>query len=298
MNAVILTFPGHFFQTQLCVKSLLMHYPEIERIFFLLDDVQADPWQTYRDDFIQCMDGLVAVPWQMMCSSQLPKIRDCVAGWWRQQLIKFTLDQIVPGDNWFVVDGDVVFYSRCDIADRVPISRRYDGSSRWSKMCELYVKGVLGIDHGLMHDQDQAVITSPIPFRYLDAGLLSSLRQHVESRFGQEFLDLHLAWFADQTIVADIDPPTRWVMSEWELIECYRRFVQGDVLEFEDLGSGYQIGSVDAVMDDRAGIFVHSYQRDTEIKLTWFQEQGLEIDDAIWTRNQDWYMAREVRRLV
>ncbi len=298
MNAVILTFPGHFFQTQLCVKSLLIHYPEIEQIFFLLDDVQSDPWKTYHDDFTRCMAEMIDVPWQTLCSSELPKIRDCVAGWWRQQLIKLTLDQIVPGNKWFAVDGDVIFYSRCDVADRIPISRLYDGSSRWTKMCELYVQGVLGTDCGLMHDQDQPVITSPIPFRYLDAGLLMDLRQYVESRFEQDFVDLHLTWFKDQTIVADIDPPTRWVMSEWELIECFRLMVQGQCLAYHDLGSGYQIDvDLDSVHTEN-GIFLHSYQRDTPIGKTWFQDQGVSVPDIIWQKSLAWYDAREVQQLI
>lgn len=297
MHAVILTFPGHFFQTHLCVKSLLEYYPEVAKLTFVLDDVQASPWYNYRDDFRDTWQGAIDNPWQIICCSEVPKIGACVAGWWRQQLVKLTLDRILPDDQWFVVDGDVIFRSRCEVQGRVPISRRYDADSRWNKMCEQYVKGLLGTDQGIMLDQAQPVITSAIPFRFLDRVLLSQLRQHVESRFGGDFVDLHLRWFADQTIVAYIDPPTRWVMSEWEVIECFRQRIQGKILPYQDLGSGYRIEHI-AQVKPGPGIFIHSYKRDTDIGRAWFEDQGLAIPDRIWQSSLDWHHVREVQRLI
>ena len=297
MQAVVLTFPGHFFQTQLCLRSILEHYPEVcDAITVIADDVQCAPWQDYLMDLTQSIghDSRVTI----IPVSSLGKISTCVAGWWRQQLVKLTLDQFLSGDKWFVVDGDIVFCSRCEVQDRVPISRRHDRSSRWSQMCELYVQDVLGIDHGVLRDQDQPVITSAVPFRYLDRDLLQALRSHVESRWGGDFVDLHLAWFDDQTIVADIDPPIRWVMSEWELIECFRRIVQQLELPYHEVGSGYQL---DACLTDivcTQQIFLHPYQRDTEIGRQWFQNQGLTISNHTWQQSAIWYHDREVLRLL
>jgi len=295
VNTVVLTFPGHFFQTALCIQSLLHYYPECtDRITVIADDVQCEPWSGYVSDLRQYLGDLYPV----MPVSALPQIRDCVAGWWRQQLIKLTIDQILPGTQWFVVDGDVIFRSRCDVQDRVPISRRYDATSRWSQMCINYVRGALGTDQGIMHDQDQPVITSPVPFRHLDRDLLQALRSHVESRFHGNFVDLHLGWFQDQTIVADIDPPTRWVMSEWELIECFRQMVLDQRLPYHELGSGYQTDVDLDTVNGSNGIFLHSYQRDTVIGGTWFRDQGIAVPDPIWQQAQTWHHAREVQRLV
>ena len=297
MHAVVLTFPGHFFQTSLCVQSMLLHYPEVTKISFVLDDVQAVPWRTYTEDFTHHVRALVDRPLQILCSSHTTGINECVAGWWRQQLIKLSLDQILPDDEWFVVDGDVIFQSRFQIKNQVPISRRYDETSRWSQMCVNYVKGVLDTDHGIMHDRDQPVITSPVPFRYLDRDLLRALRSYVESRFGDDFLRLHLSWFQDQTIVADIDPPTKWVMSEWELIECFRQMVQGHVLPYKDIGSGYQIENIPQITP-RPNIFIHAYKRDTDVGRLWFEQQGVTIADPIWQRSLEWYYAREIQNLT
>lgn len=297
MNTVVLTFPGHFFQTAVCIKSLLQHYPDhADTITVIADDVQCDPWSDYVQDLVQYLDTGCKV----ITTSIIPGIQECVAGWWRQQLVKLTLDRILLGDRWFVIDGDVIFQSRCEIQDCVPISRRHDSTSRWSQMCKLYVKGLLGTAEGIMHDGAQSVTTSPIPFRYLDRDLLSALRQHVESRFDTEFVDLHLRWFTDQTIVADIDPPTRWVMSEWEVIECFRQMIQGKILPYKDLGSGYQIEHIEhiAQIESGPGIFIHSYKRDTDIGRSWFEDQGLTIPDKTWQSSLDWYHAREVLKLI
>ena len=297
MPIVILTFPGHFFQTVLCLRSVVNLYPDCaETVTVVADDVQCEPWINYVQDLPQTLGSVHKV--NIVPVSTLPLIRDCVAGWWRQQLVKLTIDQILPDFRWFVVDGDVIFRSRCDVENRVPISRHYDALNRWSQMCVNYVRGVLGTDQGIMHDHDQPVITSPVPFRHLDRDLLQALRDHVESRFHGDFVDLHLGWFQDQIIVADIDPPTRWVMSEWELIECFRQMVLGQQLPYHELGSGYQTDVDLDRVNESNGIFLHSYQRDTVIGGTWFRDQGIAVPDPIWQQAQTWHHAREVQRLV
>ena len=296
MRTAVLTFPGHFFQTQLCLRSLFEHHPElVDSITVIADDVQCEPWSSYIHDLADCLIDHPNI--HVISMSEIEGINQCVAGWWRQQLVKLTLDRILADDQWFVVDGDVILLGRCEIRNRVPISRRYDADNRWGQMCELYVREVLGINRGHLTDQDQPVGTSAIPFRHLDRDLLSQLRQHVESRFGREFVDLHLTWFADQTIVADIDPPTRWVMSEWELIECFRQQVQGEFLSYQDIGSGYQIESL-AQITPGPGMFIHSYQRDKDVGRAWFEDQGITISDAIWQRSLGWYHAREILKLT
>jgi hypothetical protein len=295
VNTVVLTFPGHFFQTILCIQSLLQFYPgQCDTITVIADDVKCEPWSRYVEDLTECLGD----QYEVIPVSTLPRIRDCVAGWWRQQLVKLTIDKILPGHEWFVVDGDVLFKSQCNVQGCVPISRRYDATSRWNQMCANYVRGVLGIDQGVLHDQDCAVVTSPIPFRCLDRDLLQALRSHVQSRFGKDFVELHLSWFQDQTIVADIDPPTQWVMSEWELIESFRQKVQNRILPYRDLGSGYQIHVDPNTIEEPNGVFLHSYMRDIAIGPTWFSDQGVCVKDDVWQRATLWHDVREVQRLV
>jgi hypothetical protein len=288
MHSVILTFPGHFWQTQLCLQRLVEFYPETDRVTVIADDIDAGPWSQFVDDIRRQVSKHCDRPLEVIATSTLPLLPQCVAGWWRQQLVKLTLDLILPDDHWFVVDGDVIFGSRCDVRGRVPISHRVSADTRWSQMCVKYVRDVLGVGPGYLTLDQQRVVTSAIPFRYLDRTLLRDLRQHVQDRFGRDFVQAHLAWFDDQTIVADIDPPDRWVMSEWELIECYRCHVRAHDPEFVDVGSGYQL-DVDISALNTNNIFQHSYKRDTEIGAAWFVEQGQEIDQHTWLRSGAWY---------
>jgi hypothetical protein len=295
MHAVILTFPGHLYHTASCVGSVIQHYPEVKNFTFVLDDVEASDWTSYEQDFCAVIDVVAQRDWSLYKISEHAQISTCVAGWWRQQLIKLSLDQILPDDSWLVIDGDVVFKTRCDIRDQIPISLHVQHDSRWSHMSRRYVQHLLGIEQpGLAH-QGQDVITSAVPFRWLTADLLAGLRSHVAQRFGQDFVELHLAWFADQTIVADIDPPDRMVMSEWEIIECYRRYVLGMELPMLDIGSGYQL-DVDFKDLNSQHIFLHSYLRDAEVGRKWFEDSGLQIDDDVWYRLQKWYEHKESNR--
>ena len=293
MHAAVLTFPGHFWQTLLCVRRLHQHYPELESLSFVLDDVEKDPWLTYVADFRHHILEAWSGPIRIITTSAMPVINSCVAGWWRQQLVKLTLDMWLPDQQWFVVDGDVIFASRCDIQQQVPISRRGDHDSRWSKMAVNYVRDLLGQGPGYLTCDGQPVITSAVPFRWLDREFLRGLRHHVEALWGGGFLELHHQWFADQTIVADIDPPDRWVMTEWELIECYRRWVLEESWPMHEVGSGYPI-DVD-IRDKQAGrdLFYHAYRRDSEIGADWFAQQGLTIESDRWHESERWYNYRE-----
>lgn len=295
MHAVILTFPGHFFQTALTVRSLRQWYPEIKQWSMVLDDVQRDPWWDYEHHTKQYLGMLFPdLQFDFYRNSDREPLTRCVAGWWRQQLVKLTLDEIQADDEWFVVDGDVVFCSRCEVRDRLPVTQHADIDSGFTKMATNYVTRLLGVDLGYIQWDGRRVGTNPVPFRHLDRALLRSLRQHVESRFDRSFVELHLEWFLDQTIVAHIEPPDRMVMTEWELIEAYRRYVLGQELDLVDVGSGYDMGCLD---NPHPGdhVYAHAYRRDTEIDLEWWQTH-LDMPLQYWDRAVEWYQVQERAR--
>jgi hypothetical protein len=287
MHAVIISFPGHFFQTHLTMRSLIACYPEVRNITFVLDDVELGPWHQYISDFSNSIRSAFPISFDIKLMSDMALVRDCVAGWWRQQLVKLSVDLLLCDDSWFVIDGDVIFDTRFDIQGVVPISRFGSGESAWAKMCVLYVRNLLGSGPGCIVEDNRKIVTSPIPFRYLDRHLLQGLRQHVEQRYQKNFLQAHLDWFDDQTIVANWDPPDRWVMSEWELIECYRRYVLDEQWSLIDLGSGY--GIENHGVSDKKNIFRHAYQRDMEISPQIFIQNGQDVDTVLWNRARTWY---------
>jgi hypothetical protein len=263
-------------------------YPETQKITFVLDDIQTAPWPSYVEDHVLAMSSQLAIPFEVLRTSQMQNISQCQLGWWRQQLIKLTLDQLVSGDEWFVVDGDTIFQTRSDIKQSVPVSFRYQPSQNYSILSCNYVKTLLGISQGNLTCRDTAVGTNPIPFRWLTKELLAGLRSRVESRFSQEFVALHLAWFRNQTIVSECTSPTKLAMSEWELIECYRRFVLGIKLPFAEVGSGYPLYTDLTSLKQKQHVFLHSYLDDTKIDPVWLQ-QNLDVDQQTWAHSFERY---------
>lgn len=294
MNAVVLTFPGHFFQTILSIKSIQRWY-QPSRWYLILDDISAGPWHDYSQDFENYLrDELPALDFQLFFTSDLTGFADCASGWWRQQLVKLTLDLIIDGDEWFVVDGDVVFDSHCDIKSVTPISRRTLGPhSPIAVLGTNYVKNLLGTEQGNLTVNGEYVLTNPVPFRWLSKELLQALRKHVEQRYCKDFTQLHLDWFRDQTIIAYEDPPVKMIMTEWELIECFRHFVLKHQWPLLEIGSGYPLYMNTSALINHGGLFRHGYMRDASIDLDWLKCQNITVPDDVWATCQEWQRDQE-----
>lgn len=295
MHAVVLTFPGHVFQTLLCVRSIQQHFPMVDHFSFVLDDVEQAPWHNFVQDFVHQINAVSALPFDVYQISQMPGIKTCVAGWWRQQLVKCCLDQIVPGHEWLVVDGDCVFLTPCHVRKQIPVTRRHDRHSRFSTMAKNYVRRLLGTSQGHLEQDGEWVCTNAVPFRLLDRTLLTHMRDHVEAVCHGDFLQLHLDWFQDQSIVADHDPPDRMCMSEWELIECFRRYVQGHAWPFREVGSGYSIHYEREDIPQQQDVFLHAYQWDCEIGRARFDTMQMAMSDAVWQCSEQWYQYQRAK---
>jgi hypothetical protein len=293
MHAVVLSFPGHFFQTQLCVQRLLEFYPEINRVTLVLDDVDLLGWHGYVQDVEAWARDAVPVPLDIKRTSEFGFVSQFVSGWWRQQIVKYCVDVMVSGHEWFVVDGDTIFETRCSIQQCVPISYRNDLAAGFTKMTMNYVRTLLGTSQGALVSDHTQVCTNAIPFRCLDREFLVGLRSFVSDRFHQDFVQLHHDWCQDQTIVADWVPPDRMVMSEWELMECYRKYVLDIDWPMVELGSGYPVDVDLDTIGQKTNLFRHAYRRDAEIPAEWFEQQGVTVLPEVWCRAVSWYQQQQ-----
>lgn len=295
MDVVSLSFPGHFFQTALSICSINRWYGPIDHHYVILDDLESGPWQDYHCDaetFLRtsCPDSNLV----FIFTSDIPKLDQCLSGWWRQQIVKLTLDKILPGVAWLAVDGDVIFDSFCRYQNIVPISGcTCDGTGILDIFTENYVRSVLGSDQYRVKHQGSYYLTNPVPYRWLTAEFLQKLRHHVEQRFGNDFVDLHIGWFLDQTIVGMHDDMTKWNMSEWELIEIFRRYVLEQELEVVAVGNGYPLDCDTSMIQAPEGIYRHGYVRDSQMGKDWFHQQGLVVDDHLWNQSRAWIQQRE-----
>jgi hypothetical protein len=201
--------------------------------------------------------------------SQLPHVDDARhGGWFRQQLIKLHLDQLVSDNHWLSVDADVVFkeYPATDI---IPVTRTSaDAIDTGNRK---YVKYMLSVERPYLGHSDEHLCASGVPFRYLTRDLLTQLRQHVEQTHNKNFLQLHIDLMKSGEIVAYDPDMQRMIMSEFQLIEVYRdQFCNNDNFTIKVGTSAFDHDSVKDWHRDRA----------------WFESQGVAVTDSHWQLSQ------------
>ena len=267
-RVVITTFTGYFFITVLCLRSVkkyLSHLP----VDIIIDDFDLTYWPSYVDD---CQKYLLAefpdLNLNFVLFSQLNNVDDAKhGGWFRQQLIKLHLDQLIIGNNWLSVDADVIFkeYPNLNIT---PVTRTsadaIDTGNR------LYVKYMLEVEQPFLGNDSDHLCASGVPFRWLSRDLLTQLRQRVEQTHNKNFLQLHLDLMKSGEIVAFDPNMQRMVMSEFQLIEVFRDQFRNDNLLIK-------VGTSE---------FDHDSVKDWHRKRTWFESQNVLVDKRLWQLSQ------------
>jgi hypothetical protein len=267
-RVVITTFTGYFFITVLCLRSVkkyLSHLP----IDIIIDDYDLTHWPTYVDDCRQYLSTeFPDLTLNFLLFSQLPNVDDARhGGWFRQQLIKLHLDQLISADHWLSVDADVIFKEYPNL-NTIPVTRTsadaIDTGNR------LYVKYMLGVERPFLgHDSDH-LCASGVPFRWLSRELLTQLRHHVEQIHNKNFLQLHIDLMNSGKIVAFDPNMQRMVMSEFQLIEVFRD-------QFRKDSPVIKVGT---------SAFDHDSVKDWHRDRSWFESQGVPIHDYHWQLSQ------------
>lgn len=284
----ITTWPGYCFQTALCIRSILKHFPP--RPIHIIVDTKHDtgypiatPWPDFEQDLKQYIVDQhfdAEIIWHTV--GEVAGINQCSVGWWRQQLVKLCLDQYLPGDSWLVIDADIIFDQPLTF-DHVPVKAdrllalEKDSITLGNRR---YVQHLLGsnIDH-ITCDGFPAC-ASAVPFRPLDRSLLIDLRDHVEQRHQQNFVQMHVDMFADQRIVAYDSECASMVMSEFELIEVYRHMT--DPQPFRAVHWDHTF-CLECTGDY---CFRHSSLSDWAIGREWLESQHLQISDELWQKSK------------
>jgi hypothetical protein len=279
-TAVVLTYPGHFYMTMICVRSIRHWYPDLHKIYIIYDDL-AGSWPDYEQDLQREYDQWFVKPHAIIPYSELAGIDRCDVGWWRQQLIKTHIDQLVPGETWFVVDGDVIFDESIDVINRTPVFERWNCNNPIDIMVDRYVDRVLGYHMPRVKLDGKFYVTSGIPFRVLDRKQLKSLRNHAEHQLGSAFLSWHINMMATGEIVGFVPEGDRMVMHEWELIEAWNHRHRPGQYLIEPGGNGYHTFThTSGLMAGRR--FRHSSMRDAVVGRQWIEYQSITITDELW----------------
>lgn len=265
---VLTTFPGYFFTQVLSLRSI-QQYAAGFPIDIIIDDFQLTNWPTYVEDckqyLAQCFPNN---NFNYYLYSQLPGIEKVkTGGWFRQQLIKMYLDQLVPGNRWLLVDADVEFQEPPQI-DAVSAVVREGGPIDIGN--RLYVQHMLGTTQPWVVNENEYWCLSSVPFRLIERDLIVELRQHAEQLHG-DFLQHHLDLFETQQLVAFDPQGQTMIMSEFQLIEVFRNRYYHDPLPIGRSNSSK---------------FVHSSLKDWKFERSWFEQQQIPIPDQYWNSSQ------------
>lgn len=268
-RAVITTFPGYFFSTILTLQAVYKYLGKLP-VSILIDDFGLDAWPSYVDDFkiyvAQHFDNK-HIDYKLF--SDLPNVDSAnTGGWFRQQLIKLYLDQLVDNNHWLLIDGDTVLEDTPDI-DSIPLFAGPGSSVDIGN--RKYVEFVLAIDQPYFDTANQWWCASAVPFRYVSRELLTQLRQHVEKMHNKNFLQLHIDLMKQNQLVAFDPDQQRMIMSEFQLMEIYRHRIQQ--------WSRLRFGSASA--------FSHDSVKDWNRAADWFVKQGLLNVDQHWSQCQN-----------
>ena len=294
-TAVVLTFPGHFFLTAMSIQSVRYFYPELKNIYVLYDDRVIDGWPDYAKDC--CRLYQISEDRLIGYSQADPDIAFCGIGWYRQQLIKCSIDMAVPGDTWFVVDGDILFDESIDLVDVTPIQHRNDPDDPLSMAVLRCVKTLLSIDqHPLLAD-GQFKITSSIPFRILEKSVLVELRKRVSANIGGNFSRRIAEMVQNQELLAHDGTGNGMVLNEWELIEAVNHIMYPNRFCIKDIGSGYDLlKNTSACAPAR---FRHGYAYDYQLNRDWLVQQiDNDVVEQYWDKAVEYgkYFERELAR--
>jgi hypothetical protein len=267
---VLTTFPGYYFSQIFSLRSI-QQYASGYPIDIIVDDFDINYWPSYVNDcqnLIQTNFPNLDIVFHRF--SDLPGMeRVQTGGWFRQQLVKLQLNNLVQGNNWLVVDADVEFLGQPCI-DKIsgmvrPKPDPIDIGNR------LYVQHMLDCDQPWVVDEQQYWCLSTVPFRYIPRDLLQQLQNKVENAHQQSLFELHLGLFESNQLVAYDPQSLTMVMSDFQLIEVFRHRYYHTPLPIGQFA---------------VGNFSHSSTKDWQFDRSYFQQRNVSVSNREWELSQ------------
>lgn len=261
---VVPTYPAHFYQTELTLRSVIEHIAAVEKIIVIADNISNLAWTNYLQD---CANTYRSYNVQIIPASTIPvAVQFSHVPWIRQQMVKLHLDQVIDPHEWLLIDGDTQLKTAIPQSGRFCSRGQYQGVSldirdpgpgeKTSQMI-FYIRYAMQDHYPGFRDYEGTPITaSHPPIHRMSADVLESLRNHVSKQHGKSFVNIHL----------DIALDDRYSISEWDLIEWYSQ----QHLKISD----------DWHFDQ--SWFSATWSCDRELGIEWFADNKLEIDPAVW----------------
>jgi hypothetical protein len=278
----VVTYPGHALTTVLTIRNLLELTSWTVPVHVFIDDQgpQYQQWPSFLEQYQQLLNKQfpsTVFVYHKFSDFNFAHIWD---GWLRQQMVKLNLDRVLPGNQWYVTDGDVQLTRVLDI-NETPFNFVTNLNPLLDQQNESYLGHMLGISDPRIRYQDRAVFTHLAPFRWVHRHHLDGLRRFVTDRLHNDFNISHTNLMRQERIIGYGNKPTDLSMTEWDLIELYRERILG-----EDIGLRYWINQTNelSVCDHEPSMFWTFFGTDRDLGIEWFAD--LHVSEDLWTQIQ------------
>jgi len=276
-RVIVTNHPGYFFISVLCLRSIFEYLDQIP-VTILIDDFDLTHWPSFVDNYKKYISQqFPSKNIAFECYSTLDKVNDGNAGGWvRQQLIKLHVDYFVSESNILLIDADVILKEYPNVSW---IPARPFPESPTGLGFKLYCKYMLGTELRVGSSEEN-LGSSWISFRFVSRELLQALRAHVENVHKKNFLNLHIELMQDKKILWYNDTEQTMIMSEFEMLEIFRKHFWKDPLPLRPYASNH--------FNDN----IEDWNREPD----WFQNQDVTIDLELWKSSQSFADKRLFKR--
>ena len=283
MDAIaVITYPGHFMSTLGTIKNFLEVTHWRSPVYIFVDDLglQWESWPNYIDDLTDAVNSNfpeLNTTYIKFSEFGFPHVWD---GWLRQQLVKLNLDMILPGNLWYVTDGDVIL-NRIPNANEIPFNLIPTRKILNNTQRDSYIRHMLG-DVEFLKFNGERVYTHHVPCRWVTKNDLQDLRRYVSDRFKNDFNLVHYHLMREERITGYGSTPEHLSMTEWDLLETWRISIDQQMPEFRH----WLISKEKSADSSTLTTFNTFFGVDCDLDLDHFKNQGILVNSVHWDKCQ------------
>lgn len=275
-TVVIITHRYHYHICQIAALTAIKQFAP-DKVCFLFDDMQGTQYgwnqmgKKLLNDFKQVCSLSPGATFAMPFSS-VQNVQTEPSGWIRQQYVKMNLHKFMPGDEWLVIDGDVIVNQSVDpynfwyFNPADPLQLHHDFFTRY----------VLDLKDKVAYFNSKPIEFSSIPLRVLTRKTLQGLEDYIFHLHKKSIREIRDSFTLQQNRSYYLE------LSEYSLISNYQKFITEDLLPIKELD--VHVCKQDEILSN------WNFLKDKIAVLDgfdnfpkeWYAQWGVNINEEIW----------------
>jgi hypothetical protein len=273
---VIITHRYHYHISQVAILLAFKQFNP-DRIAILFDDVPSTQcgWDMLgptmvvdiKEVYPFAPGSIFSLPF-----SSLTDVHSEPEGWIRQQYVKLNLHKLLPGDEWLVIDGDVLINTSIDPWNYCYIN--IGDEFRWHH--DWFVRYTLNLGNRRVLYNNNPVEFSSVPIRLLTRKMLENLEKYIYELHNTDIRGVRDSFTLTQNRSDYLE------LSEYDLIGNYQRFISRDLLPLKSLEIYFEptnnLFSNWEFLKDKITV-LHGHDN---FPIQWYEQFGVKINQEIW----------------